>query len=170
MVYINDQFKFIFIENPKCASTAIICAFNKMFNISINRQIPPICHLTVDQIKKKYPNEWNEYFKVTTQRDPFERFCSSINFSHHKEKYCYNLTVLEEHLKNPRCIYCIPQIEYTKECDYIIRTSHFQEDFDLFCKKLSLISIKLITINVSQDDDSIDKITLKKLFDKYYKN
>jgi hypothetical protein len=37
MVYINDEYKFIFIENPKSGSTSIIRTLSKSLGVPISR-------------------------------------------------------------------------------------------------------------------------------------
>ena len=65
MVYINNQFKFIFIENPKSGSTSILKTLEKALKVKIKRESSPsMAHLTVNQVKSKYPDKWNNYLKV----------------------------------------------------------------------------------------------------------
>ena len=87
MVYINDQYRFIFIENPKSGSTAIIIALNTILNNIISREFNVNdAHKTSEQVRSEIGLErWNSYFKFTTFRDPLERFCSSMNFIYHKK-------------------------------------------------------------------------------------
>ena len=129
-----DQFKFIFIENPKSGSSTILKGLEKALKIKINRGSPKQAHLTVDQVKNMYPDKWG-YLKVTTQREPFQRFCSSINYEPHRLNHCFKLEQLQKHLKNPNgCVYCKPQSEFTKECDFIIDMNNSQSNFNDFCK------------------------------------
>ena len=109
MVYINDHFKFIFIENPKSGSTAIIKALEKVLRVKINRRNPEQAHLTCDQIKGVYPEKWENYIKVTTYRDPFKRFCSSVEFIlHQKQGQFINFIEFQNHRLNGNCVYCLP--------------------------------------------------------------
>ena len=76
MVYVNDQYRLIFIENPKTASTALLKALERALKVKIKREVSPaLAHLTVDQVKHKYADKWESYLKVSTHRDPFKRFC-----------------------------------------------------------------------------------------------
>ena len=86
MVYINDKHQFIFIENPKSGSTSVLKALEKSLNTSIKRGVPKKAHLTCEQVKEMYPDKWEKYLKVSTFRDPFERWCSSMNCKQHNVK------------------------------------------------------------------------------------
>ena len=81
MVYINDTHQFIFIENPKSGSTSVLKALEKSLNIKIKRGVPKKAQ--IDQVKEMYPDKWEKYLKVSTFRDPFKRFCSSVNYNKH---------------------------------------------------------------------------------------
>ena len=151
MVYINDQFKFIFIENPKSGSTSILKTLEKALKVKIKRESSPsMAHLTVNQLKSKYPEKWNRYLKVSTFRDPFRRFCSSVNYRLHQQKNYKSEEELINHLKNPKnCVYCKNQDEYTKECDLLIHLDTIQKDFDTFCKKIGIPPVTVEKENVS---------------------
>jgi len=151
MVYINDNYKFIFIENPKSGSTSILKALERALKIKIKRETSPsMAHMTVDQVKNMCPEKWSSYLKVSTFRDPFKRFCSSINYRLHQQKNYRTEEDLVRHLKNPnRCPYCRKQEDYTKECDFLIRLDTIQSDFDTFCNKIGISSVKVEKENSS---------------------
>ena len=144
MVYINDLHKFIFIDNPKSGSTAITNALRQALGVQIPRGSPKEVHLTCKEIKELHPDKWEKYLKVTTYRDPFRRFCSSVNYgSHYFEKYS-NIEELKEHFQNNKnCVYCLPQEAFTEEVDFIIHLDTIQKDFDTFCKKIGIDSVKI---------------------------
>jgi hypothetical protein len=157
MVYINDRFAFIFIENPKSGSTSILKALSLSLGVPIKRT-PELqnAHQTCDQLKELYPEQWKEYLKVTTYRDPEERFRSSANYPrHHQLRGIRTFNQLKEHINNqypysclkPFCQYCIPQSEYLKEIDFIINLDTIQADFDLFCQRVGIPSVKVELIN-----------------------
>jgi len=134
MVYVNRQYRFIFIENPKSGSTSILVAFEKLFKIKFMNRTPRD-HKTVDQVKREIqPEIWNEYLKVSTYRDPIERAISAK-----KERFNYDP------------VFSIPQEEFIKEMDFLIKLETFQEDFDVFCQKIGVESIKLEHINKSKN-------------------
>ena len=148
MVYINHEYKFIFIENPKSGSTTIYKALEKIFG-SNQRKTPEEAHKTCREIKEMLPTEWETYLKITTWRDPYRRLCSSVNYPKHYEGH-YNS--VEEFLihRNPSCVYCKPQEEFTYECDVILKLENLQNDFNKLCHRLGVKPITL-TCNNHQD-------------------
>jgi hypothetical protein len=148
MVYINDQYRFIFIENPKSGSTSILNGLSKALNKKLLRGLPREAHLTCKQIKERYPDKWNEYLKVSTYRDPVERYNSVLHHHHFKDKYS-TIILLEKHLKNNKnCLYCQPQSNFTDGVDFLIHLDNIQNDFDRFCEKIGIKSVKLTIDNV----------------------
>ena len=132
MVYINDHFKFIFIENPKSGSTSIIKAFEKTFDTQIARHAR-LSHLTSHEVKMYTLSNWDEYTVISTYRDPFKRWCSCMNFELHGKRNVVidgkleevwdfdTLEKLKKHIHNPRnCIWCLPQEQFTEDCDIIL--------------------------------------------------
>ena len=160
MVYINDEYHFIFIENPKSGSTSILCALEKSLGQKITREIlPRTAHMTSYEIKKMYPDKWEKYFKVTTFRDPFKRFCSAVNYEKHE------YTDLIEHLKCPReCPYCITQDRYTRDCDFIINIDNIQQDYNTFCDDVGIKSSIIEHRNKSKKKKRFDENYLKGVF------
>ena len=58
MVYINHEYKFIFIENPKSGSSSILKALENSMDITITREMFPIAaHLTSYEVSKKVSKE-----------------------------------------------------------------------------------------------------------------
>lgn len=146
MVYINDHFKFIFIENPKSASSCVLNAITESLGIKLRRGNPTISHLTCQQIKEQYPGKWDTYFKVTTYRDPVERFNSVKN--HHYFKDHYTMDILSKHLVDPiDCVYCTPQSEFTTGVDFLIHIDNLQQDFNVFCEKVGIPPVELKVVN-----------------------
>ena len=146
MVYINDQYRFIFIENPKSGSTSILAALSRSLSIQ------PICrdlkkqnaHLTCKEVMELYPEKWNSYYKFTTYRDPLKRFLSSANYPRHqmlrgfKTFKDYHIHLLEVLAGKSKCQYCIPQSQFIEDIDFLIRTEHIQEDYSSFCKQVGI--------------------------------
>ena len=150
MVYINDQFKFIFIENAKSGSTAILKALSQSLNVVIKRT-PELqnAHQTCDQLKELYPDKWKNYLKVTTYRDPIERFKSSANYPrHHQLRGIKSFEQFKTHILSPeKCQYCIPQSEFLKEINVIIHLNTIQIDYNSFCQQVGIPSVKVDTTN-----------------------
>ena len=149
MVYINDRHQFIFIENPKSGSTSVLKALSESLGIQIQRT-PHLqnAHQTCDQLKELYPDKWERYFKVSTFRDPYKRWYSSINYPrHHNLRGIKSFHDLKNHLENPgTCQYCIPQKEFTK-VDFIINTNNTQQDYTTFCEIVGIPSCTVKIIN-----------------------
>jgi hypothetical protein len=170
MVYINDQHRFIFIENPKSGSTCILKALEKSLKNSINRPGPSKAHLTCEQIKQQFPDKWRDYLKVTTFREPFQRFCSSIRFKEHVTYYYKTEKDILYHMeKNKNCVYCLPQEHFTNGCDIVLNLDTLQTDFDNLCNVLGIETTKIKSVNKSDVKNSSCKIpidTLTKIFKK----
>jgi len=151
MVYIDDEYKFIFVDNPKSGSTAITNALRLALGKQIPRGSPKEVHLTSAQIRAQFPEKWDSYLKVTTYRDPFRRFCSAVNYgSHYFNKYTNNAE-LEEHMRTQTdCVYCLPQEAFTDGCDFIIHLDRVQKDFDEFCEKIGVDSVQ-VTVDNKKD-------------------
>jgi hypothetical protein len=151
MVYIDDEYKFIFIDNPKSGSTAITNALRLALGKQIPRGSPKEVHLTSAQIREMHPEKWESYLKVTTFRDPLRRFASAVNYgSHYFNKYS-TIPELEEHIKTQTdCVYCLPQEAFTDGCDFIIHLDKVQKDFDAFCEKIGVRSVQ-VTVDNKKD-------------------
>ncbi len=149
MVYINDQYRFIFIENPKSCSTSILNALSESLNVTIHRTNLQNAHHTCEQIEQRYPDKWKTYTKVTTWRHPYIRFRSSANYPrHHKLKHIRSFEHFKKHIQDPAgCEYCIPQEKFTDGVDFIIKTDSIQEDYNQFCLKVGIPSVPIKNIN-----------------------
>ena len=177
MVYINDQYRFIFIENPKSGSTAIIIALNTILNNIISREFNVNdAHKTSEQVRSEIGLErWNSYFKFTTFRDPLERFCSSMNFIYHKKiidknyqlRSYIDLKLVEDHYRSSKneCCYCRNQEDYTDGMDFIIRLSNIQQDFDEVCDLLGLPKTVIGNYNNCNIVNRLDPVRLKTIFE-----
>ena len=163
MVYINDEYRFIFIENPKSGSTSILRALEKSLDVKIKRYFnPDLVHLTCDQVKRLYPDKWKSYFKFSTFRDPYERYCSSMNYELH------NFIDYDKHLARPMgCVYCKLQEEYTTGCDFIIHIDNIQEGYNKICETLKLNSVIVENRNKNTSVKRFDETELYLLFDEF---
>ena len=150
MVYINDKYRFIFIENPKSGSTSILKALSESLKIQIPRT-PQLqnSHQTCAQLAQLYPAKWKTYTKVTTWRDPYDRFRSSANYPrHHNLRGIKSFEHFKQHIQKPEgCQYCIPQSEF-KDVDFIIK--NFQEDYNTFCELVGIPSVQIKNINTNR--------------------
>lgn len=166
---ISDKYKCIHIHIPKCAGSSIDCALNnKDGNGFVKRKKMWRQHVTANETKKHYASEkqWNEYFKFTIVRNPFERLVSSYNFvcskaqpsdsrdlllfkhfvfrtGPFKKKLNPNLT----HYRGNRYHQIKPSVEYIYEnnnllVDYVGRFENLENEWDFICEKLGT-NIKL---------------------------
>jgi len=155
MVYINDVYRFIFIENPKSGSTAILSALSRSLGIQpIQRDLKKQnAHLTCKEVKELVGLErWNSYYKVSTYRDPLKRFLSSANYPRHSMLRGFRtFDEYQTHLNDvlsgkSKCQYCIPQSEYL-DVDFLIHTDTIQEGYDTVCNKIGIPSVDIKQIN-----------------------
>ena len=173
MVYINDQYRFIFIENPKSGSTSILSALSQSLDIQpIQRDLKKQnAHLTCTQVKELVGQErWNSYFKVSTYRDPLKRFLSSANYPRHSmlrgfrtfDEYQIHLNGVIE--GKSKCQYCIPHSEYL-DVDFLIHIDNMQKGYDEMCLKLGIptVTIKIINKNSTK---LFDTVLLTEIFNK----
>ena len=151
MVYINDEYRFIFIENPKSGSTSILKVLEETLNIKIERH-PRLSHLTTYEVKQMYPEQWDSYLKISTCRNQFERWCSCMIYDLHGKRnttpngkivevYDYDtLDKLKTHIQNPgNCVWCIPQDLFTENCDIILDINiNLQEQWNQLHNQLKL--------------------------------
>ena len=73
---INHELKCIFIHIIKTGGVSIATALN----ISEKQ-----CHMSAGEIRKKVGEEiWNNYFKFTIIRNPWDKMVSSYHYNHHK--------------------------------------------------------------------------------------
>ena len=166
MVLINDSYKLIFVENPKSGSTSIRQALLDIFKWSRIRSRPTVSHLTCQQIRDMYPEKWATYLKVTTCREPFARFCSSVNYKNHWQFNVYSTP--EQYVNHRRnfkmCVYCMPQEVFTEGCDVILHVETLQADFDALCERIGVSSIQLEKKNEARDEPLFSKDVLETLF------
>jgi len=149
MVYISDKHKFIFIENPKSASSCVLNGITSSLGVKISRGSPATAHLTCQQIKEMYPDKWETYIKVSTYREPQERYNSALHYHYFNKKY-NTMALLGKHLRsNDNCIFCKPQELFTDGTDFLINVNNIQADFDQFCKMVGMETVKLVAFNQS---------------------
>lgn len=170
MVISKDK-KFLFIRIQKTASSSITDYLKTIY---------PDCketftHSLAKEEKKKITN-WNDYFKFSFVRNPYERLVSWYNmiyFNHNHEsetnelwKYAMdNSTNFTEFIKNCtepiwqegdgyRC-FSWNQLDYISDdigiiMDYIGRYENLNADFEKICKKINIPTIVLPKVNVGK--------------------
>lgn len=163
MVYINHEYHFIIIENPKSGSTTLLDALSKSLDVDISRKSRcNYIHLTSQEAKKDYSEYWDSYLKVTTYREPFKRFCSSVLMRNHIAHFDINHIekgspinfnkFLKHYQENKeKCCFCKSQEQFTNGMDYLINIDNFQEDYNTFCDKLGIPKIKVQHLNENKN-------------------
>lgn len=205
MCLISDSHKFIYLCGGKCATGSIINAIKKDKSVQtyvlekknksdwnkFNKHMPA-------KIVKKRVGEkkWNDYFKFTFVRNPYD-WVSSVFFFHVKRGMKGYQTpkdglLKKEHIRlivdyckspigkrydntvNMRTQYGFASnINGDIELNYIGKVENIQYDFDKICKKLKIKSTQLENRNVSSNKTKSyrDRYTpeARKVVEKYWK-
>ena len=155
-MFINHKHKFIFIHIPKTAGTSIRNSFDMNgYDKKVVRKSYP--HSRCSEVKE-YCGEkiWDEYFKFSFVRNPFDRFVSTYfyfkdygrdNFGDMLTGYIVNrFSSFEDFTKNfiniPSKLFAYPhfneQVCWTSnmDFDFIGRFENVEEDFKTICKKI----------------------------------
>jgi hypothetical protein len=83
----STRLKFVFISNPKCASTSLRKALDAHSNIRANPRSPrrPLSHHASARVVKamftEQGRDWSEYFSFTTIRNPWARVASLYHYA-----------------------------------------------------------------------------------------
>jgi hypothetical protein len=180
MVYINHEYHFIVIENPKSGSTTLLDVLGRSLGITIPRKTRlRVIHMTVNEAKLEYSQYWDIYLKISTYRDPIQRFISSSFMSatvaHYDISYIEHGTPLDLskletfYLKNKSdYCYCRPQSDYTDNMDYLIHLDNFQEDYNILCTKLGIPTVSVSVLNKNPKLKLYKLGQMKSLYDRIY--
>lgn len=155
---INHEHKFIFIHINKCGG----CSVDELFTGTFQG------HLKALDYKKSNPNDFNNYFKFTFIRNPWDRV---VSFYHYQIKrgwkfYPFNKTIpFKEFLKNwlkqmpgqaplitNPCYDWISDENGKLIVDYVGRVEQMQKDFDTICDKIGIPQQKLPHTNRSKHE------------------
>lgn len=76
---ISHRYKLIFIHIPKTGGSSIACPGYKGVLLPYLGETDIVrgSHPSAGDLKKKFPDEWNNYFKFAVVRNPWERLVSS---------------------------------------------------------------------------------------------
>lgn len=174
---ISHKHKFIFFAVPKTGTHSVRQALREHMGAEDLEQVrlfvekkfsfpelkdTPTGHLSVKQIRPAVGEEmFNQYFKFSFVRNPFDRFVSYCSFmtrgtdafsARPKEFMKHVLTVLkpEKHL-----LY-MPQSDFLVDhegklaMDFVGRTESMQDSYNEICKRVGIPSAQLGVINSSQ--------------------
>ena len=166
-MFISHYYKFIFIKTRKTAGSSI----EKFFYDSLKETdiifggMPPEnfapvnCdaenpeHIGHKIIKSLYPFEWDNYYKITIERNPWDKMVSLYHWQKSVKPY-YNIGNFEDYIKYRRKLWYKNDWElYTEKdtpcVDRIMQYESLNEDMALLCNHLGinynndLISLKL---------------------------
>lgn len=162
---IHHKHKCIFIHINKCAGTSVSLAMD-MLKVHITTELvfsddilsdsqntcwqgwlrdKALCHQynwsPLDEVK----DYWNEYFKFTIVRNPWDRIVSDLHFCKNRGIVDQNLTVKQdviehfdsnERWKSP----CVDWITLNGEnqMDMVLRFENLQHDFQILCDRLNI--------------------------------
>lgn len=165
---INHKHKLIFIHVPRTGGTSIEKALSgkDWFNIHA-----PSKHLTHYTAKKIYAEYWDEYFKFTFVRNPWDRMVSMLKYGNfYGVKMNNNKICIKNYLRHFRNIeydrrfFNLKQFEGFKQLDnsvyrniigeemnFIGRFENLQEDYNEICKKCNITESKLQLIENSPE-------------------
>jgi chondroitin 4-sulfotransferase 11 len=141
---INHEHKFIFIHINKCGGTTIDELFSGKFQ----------GHKKAFEYKQSTPNIFDNYFKFTFVRNPWDRV---VSFYHYQIKrgwdyYPFNETIAfkkfvkewlrqmpgQTTLNTNSCYDWISDENNDLLVDFIGRFENFQEDFNIVCDKIGI--------------------------------
>ncbi len=173
---ISHKHKFIFFAVPKTGTHSVRQALREhmgaedveQVRLFVNKKFSfpelekfPTGHLTVRQIKPVLGEKmFNQYFKFSFVRNPFDRFVSYCSFmtrgtdafsARPRQFMKHVLTELkpEQHLLyKPQCDFLIDQDEKIA-MDYVGRTESMQDSYNEICERLGIPSAQLGKINSS---------------------
>lgn len=170
---ISHENKCIFVHIPKVAGTSIVSIFDdKVKTKSENRLLLPFCtdankfdppptHLRItDHVKYGHVSKemFDEYFKFTFVRNPWDRIVSEYKYRRHASRYDFKTFLFErfpEPLWSDEYCHVIPQYDFLYgkdgQClmDFIGKFENIQHDFNVVCSELGLPDKKLVHKNRS---------------------
>jgi len=158
---ISHKFKFIYIKNQKTAGTSIEVALSKicgdedvvtpypLLNIEgfkPRNYLSLDQHLAASEIKRKMiPEIWNQYYKFTFERNPFDKMVSWYwdkkwrdQFNKSFQEFCVYCSNNPEEFPLSYDLYSIKDKVVV---DFVGKYETLKKDFDYVCKKLGLPSI-----------------------------
>ena len=159
-MFINHKHKFIFIHIPKNAGTSIRNSFdiNGYDKQVVSKRYP---HSTCSEIKKYCGDDiWNEYYKFSFIRHPFDRLVSFYHFhksGQYKHKIgrerAYTQSFKEWVMNNNNVNILRTQSEYLDEqINFIGCYEELQKDFNVVCNQIGIEPYELPHYNKSQHE------------------
>ena len=169
---ISDKHKYIFLHVTKCGGTSIEQAllqnetelddahFKDIFwadnlNVKIKEQFligktqddtfaPQ--HYTPARYRKQHSYEFNNYYKFTFVRNPWDKAVSEWRYFYNNlPEYQISCPTFKDSLNKPYPWreHNIYQLVYTPHCNYVGRFETLQQDFDIICGEIGIPRQKL---------------------------
>jgi len=172
---ISHKHKFIFIHIQKTAGTSI----SSVLKPFCEESYPSIKHWSASRIKEKFgPDIWNEYFKFTFIRNPYERLLSwyyminkfrdspNPNLFHSyvlKNIHSFSEFIMKNNVPDINGLSLklppqrITQFQKISEngriiVDFIGKYENLNEDFHFICEKLNIAKVLLPHLNKCDHD------------------
>jgi hypothetical protein len=153
-MFISHQHKFIFIKTRKTAGSSIEKFFldtldsNIIFGGMPPENLDPInCNKCIEHkgwkfVGKRYKKEWQQYYKFTIERNPWDKVVSLYHWQLKTEPQ-HQITTFDDYILNRKKLYNKKDWQlYTKDSipvvDFIIRYENINEDFATVCKSLNI--------------------------------
>ena len=175
---INHEHKCIFVHIPKTGGTSVEVALQG------RGEQDSIKHKTALQYKSQNSDIWDDYFKFTIVRNPWDLMISWWKWRTQSKKRASlpflkflkenkNMIPGNEHIKSGLTYFDFISDGNNILVDKIYRFENFQEDFDDVCKEIGIPRQKLPQINKTKRmhySDYYDDKTRKLVADKFKKD
>lgn len=179
---IDHKHKFIFVHISKTGGTSI----EKTFIDSANKKDVEYKHDTIRDYKNKFPKEFEEYFKFSFVRNPWDWLVSRYHWSKNRQKlFDYSFEEMLHRISNK--IKMSDKADWLDELmapqsdrllingkiavDFVGKFENLQEDYDKICDKIKIRRIKLPHVFKTKHEHYSKYYTPKtrKLVSKLYK-
>jgi len=139
---IIKEYNLLFIHIPKTGGSSIENLFgiygipnpNILWDLkeeNINGIQMALQHFTPEVLRERLGEKYNDYFKFTFTRNPYNKILSEFSWKTRSTNMNYFNQWLPEYLKNIDTDHKLPQTEYIDDTvDFIGKLENYQEDFN----------------------------------------
>jgi len=162
-VRISHKYKFVYIAIPKTGSGSVRMSLDRHSDIlSVGDKTSPYhWHTKARDLKKHFKSKtwnWDEYFKFTFVRNPWDMLVSLYKYFQHNKTLSLPInggpeftTWLSNRVRNSSPSVLTPSIYYMAGedilVDFIGRFENLQEDFNIVCDKIGIPRQELPHVN-----------------------